>query len=110
MQKNCVHDKSYEFSKYFYYNLNRKKTRVIVLDTMDMRKPFDENGTVTENVNRLPRFWYTNEQLDWLCGQALCAPEDWDYIIMYRSGGLSRNTKHSCSFGLCKGYAARGDL
>ena len=112
--KNCVHDKSYEFSKYFYYDLNRKKTRVIVLDTMDMRKPFDENGTVTENVNRLPRFWYTNEQLDWLCGQALCAPEDWDYIIISHMG-IENDTSCNCKNGenlrkIFKAFKERGAI
>lgn len=70
-----VHDKNYEFSKYFYFDLENKNTRVIVLDTMDMRKPFDENGFITEKVNRLPRFWYTNEQLHWLCNQVFRAPD-----------------------------------
>ena len=95
---NIVHDDNYEFSKYFYLDLERKKTRIIVLDTMDMRKPFDENGTVTEIVNRLPRFWYTNEQLDWLCVQALCAPDDWDYIIISHMG-IENDTSANCKNG-----------
>ena len=31
-----VHDDDYEFSKYYYLDIENKKTRVIVLDTMDM--------------------------------------------------------------------------
>lgn len=93
-----VHDKNYEYSKYFYFDLENKNTRIIVLDTMDMRKPFDENGTVTEIVNRLPRFWYTNEQLDWLCNQAFCAPDGWNYIIISHMG-IENDTSANCKNG-----------
>lgn len=93
-----VHDKNYEFSKYFYFDLENKNTRVIVLDTMDMRKPFDENGFVTEKVNRLSRFWYTNEQLHWLCNQALNAPEGWDYVIISHMG-IEYDTSDNCKNG-----------
>lgn len=93
-----VHDARYEHSKYFYLDIENKKTRVIVLDTMDMRRPFDENGTITEIVNRLPRFWYTNEQLHWLCCDALNAPCDWDYIIISHMG-IEYDTSDNCKNG-----------
>ena len=93
-----VHDELYEYSKYFYLDIDNKKTRVIVLDTMDMRKPFDENGVVTEIVNRLPRFWYTNEQLHWLCRDALKAPNGWDYIIISHMG-IEYDTSCNCKNG-----------
>ena len=93
-----VHDELYEYSKYFYLDIENKKTRVIVLDTMDMRKPFDENGVVTEIVNRLPRFWYTNEQLHWLCRDALKAPNGWDYIIISHMG-IEYDTSCNCKNG-----------
>lgn len=93
-----VHDENYEYSKYFYLDLENKKTRVIVLDTMDMRKPFDENGVVTEMVNRLPRFWYTNEQLDWLMSKALKAGDGWDYIIISHMG-IENDTSDNCKNG-----------
>lgn len=93
-----VHDEFYEHSKYFYLDIENKKTRVIVLDTMDMRKPFDESGTVTEMVNRLPRFWYTNEQLDWLCNQVFCAPDGWNYIVVSHMG-IQNDTSDNCKNG-----------
>lgn len=93
-----VHDKNYKYSKYFYLDLENKKTRVIVLDTMDMRKPFDENGFVTEKVNRLPRFWYTYEQLDWLCNEAFRAPDGWDYIVISHMG-IENDTSSNCKNG-----------
>ncbi len=93
-----VHDKNYEYSKYFYLDLDNKKTRVVVLDTMDMRKPFDENGVVTEMVNRLPRFWYTNEQLDWLCNQVFTAPDGWNYIMLAHMG-IENDTSYNCKNG-----------
>ena len=96
--KKRVHDELYEYSKYFYLDIENKKTRVIVLDTMDMRKPFDENGVVTERVNRLPRFWYTNEQLHWLCTAAFSAPADWDYIIISHMG-IEYDTSDNCKNG-----------
>ncbi len=93
-----VHDKNYKYSKYFYLDLEHKKTRIIVLDTMDMRKPFDENGVITEKVNRLPRFWYTFEQLQWLCNQAFCAADGWDYIIISHMG-IENDTSDNCKNG-----------
>lgn len=93
-----VFDKNYEYSKYFYLDLEHKKTRVVVLDTMDMRKPFNENGVVTEIVNRLPRFWYTNEQLDWLCNQVFTAPDGWNYIIISHMG-IENDTSYNCKNG-----------
>ena len=96
--KKRVHDEFYEHSKYFYLDIENKKTRVIVLDTMDMRKPFDESGTVTEMVNRLPRFWYTNEQLHWLCRDAFNAPDDWDFIIVSHMG-IEYDTSDNCKNG-----------
>lgn len=94
---NRVHDKNYPYSKYFYTDLERKKTRVIMLDTMDMRKPFDENGNVTGG-NRLQRFWYTFEQLDWLCNQALTAPDGWNYIFISHMG-IDYDTSCNCKNG-----------
>ena len=93
-----VFDKNYEYSKYFYLDLKDKKTRLVMLDTMDMRKPFDQNGVVTEIVNRLPRFWYTNEQLDWLCNQVFTAPDGWDYIMLSHMG-IENDTSDNCKNG-----------
>lgn len=90
-----VHDERYPYSKYYYMDLPEKSTRIIVLDTMDMRKPFDATGTVTDMTNRLPRFWYTDQQLDWLCRRALCAPDGWDYILISHMG-IQQDTSDNC--------------
>ena len=95
--ENCVFDKDYEYSKYFYFDVPEKKTRVIVLDTMDMRRPFDQNGTVNGDV-RLPRFWYTNEQLDWLCNQVLVAEDGWNYTFISHMG-IDYETSCNCKNG-----------
>ena len=63
-----------------------------------MRKPFDENGFITEMVNRLPRFWYTNEQLHWLCNQVFRAPDGWNYIIVSHMG-IEYDTSDNCKNG-----------
>lgn len=109
-----VFDKNYEYSKYFYLDLEDKKTRLVMLDTMDMRKPFDENGFVTEMVNRLPRFWYTNEQLDWLCNQVFTAPDGWDYIMLSHMG-IQNDTSDNCKNGenlrkVFKAFQSRGSI
>lgn len=106
-----VHDKNYPYSKYFYLDLENKKTRIVVLDTMDMRKPFDEKGVVTGG-NRLNRFWYTFEQLDWLCNQVFAAPDGWDYIIISHMG-IENDTSDNCKNGenlrkVFKAFQSRG--
>ena len=83
--KGRVHDINYEWSKYFYLDLPRKKTRIIVLDTMDCRRPFDENGTVTGEP-QLKRICYTYEQLDWLVNQAFTTDAAWNYILISHMG------------------------
>ena len=39
-------------SKYFYYDLEGKKTRVICLDSLDYEAKYDENGNLTESDTR----------------------------------------------------------
>ena len=80
-----VHDEKYGYSKYFYFDIENKKTRVIVLDTMDMRRPFDENGVACGEPQKT-RFWYTFSQLDWLCNKALKCPDGWNYIFVSHLG------------------------
>ncbi len=102
---NIVHDKNYENSKYYYYDLPEKKTRVICLDAIDYRAPFDENGNITEMVpadfpnntyfgttttSRQHKtgcsYWdYSAEQLRWLTEQAL-TEEDYNYIFVSHMG------------------------
>ena len=80
-----VHDDRYEYSKYYYYDLKEKRTRIIILDTMDCRRPFDENGVVNGEM-RLKRICYTDQQLDWLVNRAMTAPADYNYIFISHMG------------------------
>lgn len=95
--ENRVHDSNYKYSKYYYFDLPVKKTRIIVLDTMDMRRPFDEDGVVTGDM-RLKRFWYTNEELDWLANKALTAGEGWNYVFISHMG-IENDTSCNCKNG-----------
>lgn len=92
-----VGDEKYKYSKYFYFDIEKKSTRVVVLDTMDMRRPFDSNGNVTGD-GTLPRFWYTNEQLDWLVNTALTAGDGWNYIFISHMG-IDYETSDNCKNG-----------
>ena len=100
-----VHDANYENSKYYYYDLPEKKTRVVCLDSIDYRAPFDENGNITEmlpadfenntyfgttTASRQYKsgasYWdYSAEQLRWLTEQAL-TKEDYNYIFVSHMG------------------------
>ncbi len=101
-----VHDKDYANSKYYYYDLPEKKTRVVCLDAIDYRAPFDENGNVIEMVpadfenntyygkEGVPArqyksgasYWdYSAEQLKWLTEQAL-TEKDYNYIFVSHMG------------------------
>lgn len=42
----AVQDKNADNSKYYYYDLTAKKTRVICLDSLDYEAKYDENGYV----------------------------------------------------------------
>jgi hypothetical protein len=81
-----VFDPLYPDSKYYYCDLPEKKTRVVVLDTMDARRPYDENGTVTSDERPSRCFCYTEEQLKWLVEQALTCAPDWQYIFLSHMG------------------------
>lgn len=101
-----VHDKNYENSKYYYYDLPTKKTRVICLNAIDYRAPFDENGNIIEmepadfpnntyfGKENVPARQYKSgcsyldysaEQLRWLTEQALIV-EDYNYIFVSHMG------------------------
>lgn len=98
--KEIKHDKSYADSKYYYYDLAGKKTRVVCLDAMDYRAKYDKNGTISELPIKdasasahVSKYWsgcswwgYSDEQLRWLATDALAAPDDWDYIFVSHMG------------------------
>ena len=85
-------------AKYYYYDLENKNTRVIVLDTNDYYMEYDENGTVTalevrdesktetEHLRYNCAYTYSGyrqEQLKWLAEEALGnLPEGYDVTFL----------------------------
>lgn len=103
-------------SKYYYYDLEGKKTRVIALDALDYEAKYDENGYVLEDLNGdglydgMPirdangtsdtaryhngyTYWgYSADQIRWLAEDALGdLPEDYDVIFVSHMG-IDKNT------------------
>ncbi len=95
-----VKDSKYSDSKYYYYDLPEKKTRIIVLDSVDARNTYDENGVITELNPHQPEntivsrhyktgysYWgYDIEQIKWLGSEAMTAEEDWNYVYLSHMG------------------------
>ncbi len=101
-------DENVDNSKYFYYDLENKKTRIICLDSIDYEQTYDENGNLTidengnvgltirnenaavTNYNRYymaANYWgYGARQMEWLAEEALQAGDDWDYIFISHMG------------------------
>ena len=95
-------------SKYFYYDLEDKKTRIVCLDAIDYEQSYGEDGllTVDENGNvgltvrddskavtnynryyMATTYWgYGARQMEWLAEDALQAGDDWDYIFISHMG------------------------
>lgn len=109
-----VKDTEYANSKYYYYDLPNKKTRIICLDALDYRAEFDSKGNIAElpikdpsATNHNAKYWsgtswwgYSEEQLAWLTREAMTAGNDWDYIFLSHMG---IDTKTGCY-----GYATKG--
>ncbi len=98
--ENIVKDSKYKDSKYYYYDLEGKKTRVICLDAIDYRAKYDKNGVIKElpikdasKTHEEERYWsgtsywgYSEGQIRWLVNEAMTAPADWDYVFMSHMG------------------------
>lgn len=98
-----VKDSKYPESKYFYYDLKDKKTRVICLDAIDCRAEFNESGRITKlrTEGRADGwsgyFWwgYSEEQINWLVTEAMTAEDDWNYVFLSHMGIIDANAAGS---------------
>lgn len=93
-----VHDTKNTDSRYYYYDLENKKTRVIVLDSIDYDYVENEDGSIKELVeftnawNQVSlasgsSYWgYSAEQLNWLIREGLTAPDGYNYIFLSHMG------------------------
>lgn len=103
-----VQDTEDEYSKYFYYDLEDKKTRVICLDANDYEMTCGENGSLTVDANgnvglairdesqavtnyyryyMSANYWgYGARQMVWLAEEAMQAGDDWDYVFISHMG------------------------
>lgn len=131
--ENIVKDSTYPDSKYYYYDLTDKKTRVICLDAVDYRAKYDKNG----NISKLPlqnstdgavwsgtSFWgYSDGQMRWLAEEAMTAGDGWNYMFFSHMGidfqtmTYSYNTKNgdvlrglieACQFKHAYSYTEKG--
>lgn len=96
--QNIVKDANYEDSRYYYYDIPGKKTRVVCFDAADCRAEYDENGVITalqpgtgtsassQWRSGYSYFGYDMGQVEWLADQALSAPSDWDYVFVSHMG------------------------
>ncbi|MBP3390277.1 MAG: metallophosphoesterase [Clostridia bacterium] len=90
------YDNSKVNSKYYYYDLDNKNTRVICLNASDYEYAYDENGEFTlinnsstsanvrSNTYNGYNFWgYSKYQMKWLAEEALgTLPEDYNIIVL----------------------------
>lgn len=97
-----VNNSADDNSEYYYYDLDNKKTRLIILDSIDYDMEYDENGTVTgleildpskpeSSIERYKTgytYWgYSKEQLKWLADEALGnLPEGYDVVFLTHMG------------------------
>ena len=93
---NVVHNTKYANSKYYYYDLANKKTRVICLDSSDYEAEYDADGVVTglklldESRTQVALkyrtgysfYGFSERQLKWLAEEALTADDGWNYIFV----------------------------
>ena len=97
---NIVKDSGYKDSKYYYYDLADKKTRVICLDAVDYRAKYNSKGVISELPIKDPsaekhvsKYWsgcswwgYSDNQIEWLMKEAMTAGNDWNYVFLSHMG------------------------
>ncbi len=94
-----VHDSHNPHSRYYYYDLVGKKTRIICLDAIDYPYETDEEGNLVamkvknDQASGPSRcysgatYWgYSHRQMTWLIQEALKAPDGYDYIFLSHMG------------------------
>lgn len=100
-----VHDSQYKDSKYYYYDLADKKTRIICLDAVDYRAQYNSKGVISElpikdpaKTEHVAKYWsgcswwgYSDQQINWLVNEAMTADKDWDYVFLSHMG-IDANT------------------
>lgn len=101
-------DSNDENSKYYYYDIEAKKTRVVCIDGLDYNMEYDENGDITKLLDiadaSLPEtdflryrtarigYGYSDEQIKWLVNEALTAGDGWNYVF-FSHAGIDRETQ-----------------
>lgn len=79
---NVVHDTENPYSCYYYYDLLNKKTRFIVLDTIDY-KLTNNNNPLYADVTAQNQQLIGERQRKWLLDEALTiVDKDWKYFII----------------------------
>lgn len=77
-----VHDTENPLSCYYYYDIESKKTRVIVLDTTDYPLTNRKDPRYAD-LNGRTQLRVSARQIQWLCEQALTQKDaGWKYIIL----------------------------
>lgn len=98
--ENVVKDSKHKDSKYYYYDLKDKKTRIICLDAIDYRAKYDSNGVIKElpikdaaASDEESKYWsgcsywgFSEGQMNWLVNEAMTAGDDWDYMFFSHIG------------------------
>ncbi len=93
-------DKSNGPSKYYYYDLESKKTRIVCLDAINYPYSWNEetqswdlavkNASATSDrskyYNGYNTWGYSTKQIEWLAEVALTCEDGWDYVFLSHMG------------------------
>lgn len=100
-QDNDYNNEKYN-SRYYYYDIVGKKTRIVVLDSSNYPQSYDDDGNVTlylnegytaesaetrnKYINGYNYYGYSKAQLQWLANEALTAEDGWNYMFISHMG------------------------